>query len=65
MSDTPTPGSDEAIALGCRCPSIDNGHGRGRGGDGKKYGWFINENCPLHGKDHLYDTGKPMGDGNG
>ena len=23
------PGSDEAIAAGCTCPVIDNGHGRG------------------------------------
>lgn len=25
----PNPGSDEAIASGCTCPVIDNGHGRG------------------------------------
>lgn len=27
--NTPNPGSDEAIAAGCRCPVLDNAHGRG------------------------------------
>lgn len=47
----PRPGSDEALAQGCKCPVLDNGHGRGRGGDGNRYGWVISENCPLHGSD--------------
>lgn len=25
----PAPGSAAALALGCKCPVIDNGHGRG------------------------------------
>jgi len=25
----PNPGSDEAIALGCSCPVLDNSHGKG------------------------------------
>jgi hypothetical protein len=29
MTDTPNPGSDEALALGCTCPVLDNGHGQG------------------------------------
>jgi len=29
---------------------MDNAHGAGRGGDGEKYGWWINENCPMHSK---------------
>jgi len=45
-TETPTPGSDEAIALGCCCPVLDNGHGRGRG-DGT---FWVIEGCPLHGK---------------
>jgi len=43
-TETPTPGSDEAIALGCICPVMDNGHGRGRG-DGT---FWIIEGCPVH-----------------
>lgn len=45
MSDSaPTPGSDKAIELGCKCPVIDNHHGMGRG-DGT---FWISELCPLH-----------------
>jgi hypothetical protein len=41
------PGSDEAIKLGCKCPVLDNGHGKG-----SMYGkdlFWINQNCPVHG----------------
>ena len=38
----PNPGSDEAIALGCICPVLDNGHGRGPGPF-----WQV-EGCPVH-----------------
>lgn len=41
----PKPGSDEAVALGCTCPVLDNGHGKGRA-DGN---FWISGNCPLHG----------------
>ena len=48
----PNPGSDEAAALGCRCPVLDNGHGRYpyRGYDevtGEAL-WVIMADCPLH-----------------
>ncbi len=48
---TPNPGSEEAVALGCLCPVLDNEHGRGAYLDatGKPVFW-INEDCPLHGK---------------
>lgn len=49
MKNTPKPGSMKAVGQGCTCPIIDNGHGRGIYGDGKKYGWVMNETCPLHG----------------
>jgi hypothetical protein len=39
-----TPGSDQALDAGCRCPVLDNAHGRGRG-DGT---YWISERCPLH-----------------
>lgn len=45
----PKPGSREARSQGCRCPVIDNHHGRGRGGDGQQHGWWIAQDCPLHG----------------
>ena len=51
MNTTPNPGSDAAIEAGCTCPVLDNGHGRGVGGNGEKYGWWITEGCPLHGKE--------------
>jgi len=41
------PGSDEALNNGCKCPIIDNNHGRGRFGDGDQY--VIRLDCPLHG----------------
>ena len=47
---TLNPGSDAAIKQGCDCPVLDNGHGRGIGGNGEKHGWWITEGCPLHGK---------------
>ena len=51
MSDKkPNPGSNEALDAGCTCPVLDNGHGRGLLGDGEKFGWVINEGCPLHGQ---------------
>ena len=47
------PGSDEAIAAGCTCPVIDNGHGRGcMGGvkdDQVRTVFIISSDCPLHG----------------
>lgn len=60
------PGSDEAVQKGCICPRIDNHYGKGKNGDGEKYGWFIIcseerderypgntqfDGCPLHGEE--------------
>jgi hypothetical protein len=39
----PSPGSDAALDLGCTCPVMDNGHGRGKGP------FWKDEDCPLHG----------------
>lgn len=46
-TDTPPPpGSDAAIAKGCTCPVMDNGHGRGYMG---VPGIFVySGDCPLH-----------------
>jgi len=45
------PGSAEAQENGCKCPSIDNCHGKGRGGDGERFGWVVSGNCELHWED--------------
>lgn len=47
---TPAPGSPEAVAQGCTCPVMDNGHGRGLFGDGQRFGWVMSWDCPLHGR---------------
>ncbi len=45
----PNPGSDAARDAGCRCPVLDNGHGRSA--PFPPDGWWINEECPMHGAD--------------
>jgi hypothetical protein len=48
-----TPGSSAAKSLGCLCPVIDNGHGRGAYIDAERGPQFwITDRCPLHGADH-------------
>ncbi len=45
-----TTGHPDAVAAGCLCPVIDNGHGKGSGRvdlDGNPAYWF-NVNCPYH-----------------
>lgn len=53
MSAPPNPGSSEAIKLGCTCPVIDNGYGKGYmgGAKGKDGGtvFVYTLGCPLHG----------------
>jgi hypothetical protein len=44
---TPNPGSPEAVALGCRCPEIDNAHGRGMPYPHGPRFW-IQADCNLH-----------------
>ena len=48
-SAKPNPGSAEAITQGCKCPVLDNNHGRGSGReiDGRPAFW-INSECPVH-----------------
>ena len=43
---TASPGSDAAIALGCKCPVLDNSHGRGWYGRESVY--VISETCEVH-----------------
>ena len=53
----PNPGSPEAIAKGCTCPVIDNGYGKGRGGNGECLGWWIAGDCPIHGQIKIENDG--------
>lgn len=48
----PNPGSKEAVEMGCRCPVMDNGYGRGYhvNEDGPLF--WITLTCPLHGKEN-------------
>jgi hypothetical protein len=50
------PGSPEAREAGCRCAVIDNHYGKGVGGDGAQYGWYVSADCPLHGGPGHYDA---------
>lgn len=51
--NSPYPGSPQAVLDGCRCPVIDNQHGRGYRCDVTKklaeQRWALHPNCPLHG----------------
>jgi hypothetical protein len=46
---TPSPGSDEAIALGCLCPVTDNRKGVGYVVRNGLVTYWQNAACPLHG----------------
>ena len=41
------PGGANAVARGCTCPRMDNGHGRGYLGGPH---FVISGDCPLHGR---------------
>ncbi len=55
MSERPNPGSREALDAGCRCPVMDNAHGKfppipaGTPWGGETGGWYVNPDCPVHG----------------
>jgi hypothetical protein len=39
----PSPGSNEALSIGCQCPVLDNGHGRL-----PPEMWVVVDGCPVH-----------------
>lgn len=49
----PNPGSDEAIAQGCCCPVLDNAHGKGAWLGYSDHAFWVDVECPLHGKGKL------------
>lgn len=49
MAETPNPGSDAALALGCTCPVLDNAHGTGPGP------FWLTWGCPVHKPKELPD----------
>ena len=56
----PNPGSDEALTQGCKCPVMDNAHGRGAWGserDPDSLVFWINETCELHTKKEAKGAG--------
>ena len=42
----PAPGSDIAVAMGCTCPRMDNGYGRGY--MGQRHIFIYTIGCPVH-----------------
>lgn len=50
--ETPTPGSKEAINLGCSCPVEDNHKGKGIPSATGMLFW-MESSCPLHGKNDV------------
>ena len=42
----PNPGSDASIKLGCTCPVLDNG--RGKGYYGREGVFVVSADCPIH-----------------
>lgn len=50
-----SPGSDDAIASGCICPTMDNAHGVGLPyPNGRRF--VIRKDCPLHGSEPVRVT---------
>ena len=58
----PNPGSDEALAQGCRCPVLDNARGKGMRCTSKaEPSFWISGDCPLHGLG-VRDRSAPRGE---
>ena len=52
------PGSDEAVKLGCKCPALDNNHGKGVPSEEGPLFWFSGE-CAYHQKYPILSATKP------
>ena len=48
----PTPGSDEAIKMGCACPVMDNNNGTGFFW-GNDLCFVYNADCPVHNEEYF------------
>ena len=53
MNTTPSPGSPEAVKLGCLCPVLDNHHGSGY--MGIKGIYVYSGGCSLHNVSRSYE----------
>lgn len=51
FTERPPPGSEAARELGCACPVIDNGHGRGFPGPDGETLYVFNLDCKVHGRE--------------
>lgn len=56
LESVPSPGSEEAVDMGCSCPVMDNRYGRGG-----LVGYWISAECPIHGVNGLeaYNCANP------
>lgn len=54
-NERPNPGSEEAKAIGCKCPVLDNNHGRfpvaPANEDFPNGQWWIASDCEVHAPD--------------
>lgn len=44
--ETPNPGTEAALKIGCRCPVLDNEHGQGYMGINNVF--VVSADCPVH-----------------
>ena len=59
MSGLPNPGSDDAVAQGCKCPVMDNCRGRGIPASGGVC-FYYSDDCPMHGSGDFPGGRDPM-----
>jgi len=55
LTEMPNPGSDDAVDLGCTCPILDNGHGKGSAW-GEGVFWY-SVDCPVHSRTSTIKVG--------
>jgi hypothetical protein len=59
MSAPPNPGSDDAVAQGCKCPVMDNCRGAGIPTSGGVC-FYYSDDCPMHGRGDFPGGREPM-----
>jgi hypothetical protein len=61
--EQPPPGSDAALALGCRCAVLENAHGCGIPHPAGPLYWMTAD-CPLHGEGERHEVREDNGEAN-